>query len=133
VLSREQFCGHLGVALVDEAIVDEAAALTSESRDVLLANFVGGATNPVDTALGVVAVDIGVDVLLFWEVRGLLVVACQFQSVELIGATACKADFTVDRARCLAEDCLLCGDETSVTREVLTGPSAGLGGVIARL
>lgn len=92
-----------------------------------------GSTNPVNTALRVVTVDVGVDILRGREIRGLLIVTCELKSVKLFGTAPSKADLTVDGAGGLAEDCLFGRNEPCVTRKVLTDPSAGLGSNETRL
>lgn len=94
-------------------------------RDVLLADHVGRASNPIDSVPAVVAVDICID--RFWgrQIWQLILVPSKLKLVELFLSAASHLDFTIDWARGLTEKSLLWGNKTCVAGQVFTVPTTG--------
>jgi len=97
VLPREELSSHFSVALRHEVLVDEATALARVAGDVLLADLVSGAADPVHCVLRAAPVHVGVDVLAGGQLSHLLLVASQLEHVKLVGVATGLADLAVDR------------------------------------
>lgn len=61
MLAREEVCRHLCIAFMHQIPINHSATVALVARDVLLADHVGRAGNPIYSVLAVVAINIDVD------------------------------------------------------------------------
>jgi hypothetical protein len=123
--AREQISGDLRIALVHQVFIYHSSVVASVAWNVLLSNHVGGTTDPVHRLLTSVTVHVRVNALGGRQFRQLLFVSSQFEHVKFLRTSAAEADLSVDRARSLAEQTILGGNETCVCRQVLAVPTTG--------
>ena len=100
--------------------------------DLLAADLVGWASDPVDGELGGVSEDVLVHLGTGWEVDSSLHALLEGNAAHVLFIAAGLADFLIYSAGSFAEQVVLKRNVSSVAWEVLTGPHAGLLGVVLR-
>ena len=97
-------------------------------RNVLLADLVSGAGDPVLGVTAASAEHILVDAPVLGQLNFICLVTGHFEHLQIALVTSGKADLTVDRPRSFSTEIVFSWNVTSVARKVLAGPGTGVGG-----